>query len=105
MVASILAKKKSVSATHVLIDIPVGRSAKVRTYAAGEKLAALFRAVAAQIDLRLEVVLTDARAPIGRGIGRRLEGHSMRWRFYGVTPVHPSICARSHSTSRQGFWR
>ncbi len=73
MVASILAKKKTVSATHVLIDIPVGRSAKVRTYAAAEKLAALFREVAARIDLRLEVALTDARAPIGRGIGPRLE--------------------------------
>jgi thymidine phosphorylase len=73
MVASILAKKKSVSATHVLIDIPVGRSAKVRTYAAAEKLATLFRDVAMQIDLRLEVALTDARAPIGRGIGPRLE--------------------------------
>jgi thymidine phosphorylase len=73
MVASILAKKKSAGATHVLIDIPVGRSAKVRTYAAAERLAALFRDVAARIDLRLEVVLTDARAPIGRGIGPRLE--------------------------------
>jgi thymidine phosphorylase len=73
MVASILAKKKTVSATHVLIDIPVGRSAKVRTYAAAEKLATLFRDVAARIDLRLEVALTDARAPIGRGIGPRLE--------------------------------
>lgn len=73
MVASILAKKKSAGATHALIDIPVGRSAKVRTYAAGEKLAGLFRAVAAQIDLRLEVAMTDARAPIGRGIGPRLE--------------------------------
>jgi thymidine phosphorylase len=73
MVASILAKKKSAGATHVLIDIPVGRSAKVRTYAAAERLAALFRDVAARIDLRLEVVLTDARAPIGRDIGPRLE--------------------------------
>lgn len=73
MVASILAKKKTVSATHVLIDIPVGRSAKVRTYAAAEKLAALFRDVAARIDLRLEVAVTDARGPIGRGIGPRLE--------------------------------
>jgi thymidine phosphorylase len=73
MVASILAKKKSVSATHVLIDIPVGRSAKVRTYAAADRLAALFREVAGQIDLRLEVTMTDARAPIGRGIGPRLE--------------------------------
>ncbi len=73
MVASILAKKKTVGATHVLIDIPVGRSAKVRTYAAAEKLATLFREVAQRIDLRLEVALTDARAPIGRGIGPRLE--------------------------------
>lgn len=73
MVASILAKKKTVSASHVLIDIPVGRSAKVRTYAAAEGLATLFRDVAARIDLRLEVALTDARAPIGRGIGPRLE--------------------------------
>ena len=73
MVASILAKQKTVGATHVLIDIPVGRSAKVRTYAAAEKLAALFRDVAGLIDLRLEVALTDARAPIGRGIGPRLE--------------------------------
>jgi thymidine phosphorylase len=73
MVASILAKKKSVGATHVLIDIPVGRSAKVRTYAAAERLAGLFRAVAAQIELRLEVLLTEARGPIGHGIGPRLE--------------------------------
>ena len=35
MVASILAKKKSVGATHVLVDIPVGPSAKVRTTRGG----------------------------------------------------------------------
>ena len=73
MVASILAKKKSVGATHVLIDIPVGPTAKVRSRDAGEQMGSLFRAVAAQIGLRLEVILTEARAPIGRGIGPRLE--------------------------------
>ena len=73
MVASILAKKKTVGATHVLIDIPVGRSAKVRTYAAAEQLANLFRAVAQHIDVHLEVAMTEARAPVGRGIGPRLE--------------------------------
>jgi len=31
MIASIMAKKLSVSATHILIDIPVGRHAKVQT--------------------------------------------------------------------------
>ncbi len=73
MIASILAKKKTSGSTHVLIDIPVGPSAKVRTLGAAERLAHLFRAVAAAIGLRLEVVVTEARGPVGRGIGPRLE--------------------------------
>jgi thymidine phosphorylase len=73
MVASILAKKKTVGATHVLIDIPVGPTAKIRSLEAAERLAALFRAVAEQIALRVEVVITEARGPIGWGIGPRLE--------------------------------
>jgi thymidine phosphorylase len=73
MVASILAKKKTVGATHVLIDLPVGPTAKVRTLADADRLAALFQSVAREIELRLEVVITEARGPIGRGIGPRLE--------------------------------
>ncbi|HYB89646.1 MAG TPA: thymidine phosphorylase family protein [Candidatus Binataceae bacterium] len=73
MVASILAKKKTVGATDVLIDIPVGASAKVRSLGAAEHLANLFRAVAREIELRLDVVVTEAHGPVGRGIGPRLE--------------------------------
>ncbi len=73
MVASILAKKKTAGATHVVIDLPVGRSAKVRTVAAAEKLGATFRAAADHIGLRLDVVISEARGPIGRGVGPRLE--------------------------------
>jgi thymidine phosphorylase len=73
MVASILAKKKSVGATHVLLDIPVGTSAKVRTQESAEQLEELFRAVAREIDLHTDVAITEARGPIGRGIGPRLE--------------------------------
>ena len=73
MVASILAKKKTVGATHVLIDIPVGPTAKVRTIEAAERLAAVFREVAQRIELRVETAITEARGPIGRGIGPRLE--------------------------------
>ena len=73
MVASILAKKKTVGATHVLIDIPVGTTAKVRSLAAAEQLGSLFHAVATQIELQVEVVVTEARGPIGWGIGPRLE--------------------------------
>ncbi|MBI1815119.1 MAG: thymidine phosphorylase family protein [Deltaproteobacteria bacterium] len=73
MVASILSKKKTAGATHALIDIPVGRTAKIRSMPAAERLEELFRAVAKEINLRLEVVITEAHGPIGWGIGPRLE--------------------------------
>jgi thymidine phosphorylase len=73
MIASILSKKKTAGATHALIDVPVGPSAKVRTRERGEALAERFREVARAIELRVEVVLTDAHAPVGRGVGPRLE--------------------------------
>jgi thymidine phosphorylase len=73
LVASILAKKKTVGASHVLIDIPVGPTAKVRTREEEDRLSGLFRAVARELGLELDVVRTDALAPIGFGIGPRLE--------------------------------
>jgi thymidine phosphorylase len=73
MVASILAKKKSAGASHVLIDLPVGRTAKVRSDAEAQNLAELFRSVAERIVLRIDVQITRADGPIGFGIGPRLE--------------------------------
>jgi thymidine phosphorylase len=73
MVASILSKKKTAGATHALIDLPVGPTAKVRTRETGQHLTHLFRTVAAAIDLHVDIVTTDARGPIGWGIGPRLE--------------------------------
>lgn len=73
MIASILAKKVTAGATHALIDVPVGPSAKVRSTQEAERLAAVFRGVARHLDLTVDVVVTDARGPVGRGIGPRLE--------------------------------
>jgi thymidine phosphorylase len=73
LVASILAKKKTAGATHALIDIPVGPTAKVRTQEQADLLSALFAGVARAIDLSVDVVSTSARGPIGRGVGPRLE--------------------------------
>jgi len=73
MVASILAKQKSAGATHVLIDIPVGRSAKVKSTGEAALLGELFEFVAAAIGLEVDIVVTEATGPIGRGIGPRLE--------------------------------
>jgi len=73
MVASILAKKKTAGATHVLVDIPVGDTAKVRSHEQADALTQQFLEVAHAIDLELDVVVTEARGPVGFGIGPRLE--------------------------------
>jgi thymidine phosphorylase len=73
MVASILAKKVAAGATHLLVDIPVGPTAKVRDMAATLGLRKLFEFVGDRLGLHLEVVITDGSQPIGRGIGPVLE--------------------------------
>jgi len=73
MIASILSKKKAAGATHALIDIPIGPTAKVETQAQAESLGERFTAVGRAIGLSIEVVMTAVRGPIGRGVGPRLE--------------------------------
>jgi thymidine phosphorylase len=73
MVASILAKKRTAGASHALIDIPVGPSAKVRSRRQAERLANAFRAVGREVGVQVEVVETSARGPVGSGVGPRLE--------------------------------
>jgi thymidine phosphorylase len=51
----------------------VGPSAKIRTADAAASICELFRAVAPRIGLVVETIVTEARAPVGFGIGPRLE--------------------------------
>lgn len=77
MVASILSKKLSAGSTHLLIDIPVGPSAKVRQMRQAQRLRKLFEYVADQLGIHLEVVITDGRQPVGNGIGPVLEARDV----------------------------
>jgi len=73
MIASVLSKKKAAGSTHVLIDIPVGKTAKVRSPEAAEKLEHYFLTVAAALDLKVRIIITDGSQPVGRGVGPALE--------------------------------
>lgn len=77
LVASILSKKLAAGATHLLIDIPVGPTAKVRHMGEALQLRKLFEYVGDRVGLHLEVVITDGRQPIGRGIGPVLEARDV----------------------------
>jgi thymidine phosphorylase len=76
-VASILSKKYSAGATHVVIDIPYSNGGKVKTQPAAEELARLFEMVGAALGLVVKAFATDGHAPIGRGIGPALEARDV----------------------------
>ena len=73
LVASVLSKKIAAGSTHVVIDVPIGATAKVRTAAAADALAARLIAVGSALGLAVDVLKTDGSQPIGRGIGPALE--------------------------------
>jgi len=73
LVASILSKKLAAGSTHLLIDIPVGPTAKVRHMNEALRLRKLFEFAGDRLGLHLEVIITDGSQPVGRGIGPVLE--------------------------------
>ncbi len=77
LVASILSKKIAAGSTHVLIDIPVGRTAKVRSPAAAAELQARLMAVGQALGLSVQVRVTDGAQPVGAGIGPALEARDI----------------------------
>jgi len=72
-VASILSKKYSAGATHVVIDIPYSPTGKVKTIEDANELGQLFERIGSLLGLTIKAFATPGYAPIGRGIGPGLE--------------------------------
>ncbi len=73
LAASILSKKLAAGSTHLVIDLPVGATAKVRSPAAALALSARLIAVGSALGLQVRAVETDGSQPVGCGIGPVLE--------------------------------
>jgi len=73
LVASVLSKKAAAGSTHVLIDVPVGPTAKVRSPEAAASLAERLVRVGEAVGLRVDCLVTDGSQPVGRGVGPALE--------------------------------
>ena len=73
LIASVLSKKIAAGSTHLVIDIPVGPTAKVRTRQSAEALTTGLLAVANAFGLRAEILTGDGAQPVGFGIGPALE--------------------------------
>ncbi len=70
---SIVANKKSMGLTHVLIDLPYGKSAKVHHPEDADKLKKFFEYLFAGVGIKVKVHRRLGLAPDGFGIGPNLE--------------------------------
>ena len=77
LIASILSKKLSVSSTHILIDIPVGKGAKIGSVKAAKKMKKDFESFSRKIGVKIKAIITDGSAPVGNGIGPALEARDV----------------------------
>ncbi len=72
LLASIMSKKLASGAKYILIDIPYGKTAKVKREKALH-LKRKFESLGKYFNKKLKVVLTNGSQPIGNGIGPALE--------------------------------
>ena len=79
MLASIMAKKASVSATHLLIDIPVGKGTKIEDRKQAVHLQGHFERLGNELGIKVTIMITEGSEPIGNGIGPVLEARDCLW--------------------------
>lgn len=79
LLASIMAKKHSVSSTHIIIDVPIGNGTKIRNKKRALKLKNSFETIGRRLKKHIKVIITDGRQPIGNGIGPSLEARDVLW--------------------------
>ncbi len=77
VLASVLAKKRAVSASHVLIDIPLGKGAKIQDRKEALRFKGLFEDIGKELGMKVKVIITDGSEPIGNGIGPALEARDV----------------------------
>ena len=112
MVASIMSKKLAAGSTHLVVDLPVGPTAKLRNAMDAMRLRKLFEFVGDHFGISVEVITTDGREPIGNGIGPVLEfsgrhgGAGERgWRATGSTRKVASLgCSSAGVRSTAAGW-
>lgn len=77
VLASVMAKKKSVDADFLVIDIPVGKGSKIEEMETANALASKFIELGKRLDISTECLVTDGSSPIGNGVGPALEARDV----------------------------
>jgi len=86
MLPSIMSKKRAMGASHVVVDIPTGRGAKMKTIGQAHQLAMDFIDLGGRLGMRVECAVTEGEQPIGRAVGPILEAREALEALMGRGP-------------------
>ena len=73
IIISVMAKKVAAGTTHLVLDIPIGKTAKIHRFSEGESVAKKFENLASHFDIKVICDVNETLEPAGRGIGPILE--------------------------------
>ena len=73
IIISVMAKKVAAGTTHLVLDIPIGKTAKIHRYSEGENVAKKFENLARRFNIKVICDVNEILEPAGRGIGPILE--------------------------------
>lgn len=87
LLPSIMSKKKAIGATHLIVDIPTGRGAKVKTIGSANALANDFIDLGNRLGIAVQCALTFGEQPLGYSIGPALEAREALSTIMGNGPA------------------
>jgi len=87
LLPSIMSKKKAIGATHLVIDIPTGRGAKIKTNGDAQALAYDFIDLGKRMGITVQCAVTFGEQPLGRAIGPALEAREALTAIMGNGPA------------------
>ncbi len=77
MLVSIMAKKVATGVTHLIIDMPVGKTTKIPNMIIAKKLEKKFKYLARRFGIKIKVVMIQTEDPVGMGVGPALEARDV----------------------------
>ena len=95
LLPSIMSKKKAIGATHVVLDIPTGGGAKIKTISEADALAADFIDLGRRLGINVQCGVTFGEEPLGNAVGPALEAREALAAITGNGPV--DLCEKATS--------
>lgn len=94
MLASIMSKKIAAGATHILMDIPMGRGTKVATIEEARSYARDLMDLGDLLGVRVECAVTSAEQPLGEAVGPVLEARECM-QVLELAPGHEDVADKA----------